>query len=234
MFSFHLWLVSHISLAVGSKTGELEKLSSMRQSGGVSPRSALVFDVSADSQPISSSAQERSVATMLFLLCLQSVTDTPFRVVDEINQGMDPTNERMVFDRIVRSSESGNEAPQYFLVTPKLLPNLSFSDQITVHFVCGGCVGACFSFCFCLYFSFWCSASGLGCLYKISGNSIHSFRARERSRNRVGRKNLLNAFETKIWTNEKYSQLCGVFMIIYFLPVFGKGREAKTPCLFRL
>ena len=31
--------------------------------------------------------QERSVATMLFLLCLQDVTNTPFRVVDEINQG---------------------------------------------------------------------------------------------------------------------------------------------------
>jgi len=31
---------------------------------------------------------------MLYLLCLQNVTDTPFRVVDEINQGMDPANER--------------------------------------------------------------------------------------------------------------------------------------------
>src|SRR4051794_27593738 len=38
--------------------------------------------------------QEKSVATMLFLLCLQTVTYTPFRVVDEINQGMDPQNER--------------------------------------------------------------------------------------------------------------------------------------------
>lgn len=31
----------------------------------------------------------------LYML-LQRVTDTPFRVVDEINQGMDPINERKV------------------------------------------------------------------------------------------------------------------------------------------
>jgi chromosome segregation ATPase len=31
---------------------------------------------------------------MLFLLSLQHVTGTPFRVVDEINQGMDARNER--------------------------------------------------------------------------------------------------------------------------------------------
>jgi len=43
----------------------------------------------------------------------------------------------MIFDKIVRSSDD-NELPQYFLITPKLLPNLKFSDKVTVHFVCNG------------------------------------------------------------------------------------------------
>jgi len=50
---------------------------------------------------LSSSAQsggEKSVATMLYLLSLQEVTTVPFRVVDEINQGMDPTNERRIMN----------------------------------------------------------------------------------------------------------------------------------------
>ncbi|GLI64046.1 hypothetical protein VaNZ11_007207 [Volvox africanus] len=42
------------------------------------------------------SGGERSVATMLYLMALQGVTTTPFRVVDEINQGMDSCNERKV------------------------------------------------------------------------------------------------------------------------------------------
>jgi len=83
------------------------------------------------------SGGERSVATMLFLLCLQHVTGTPFRVVDEINQGMDASNERMVFDRIVSSTLQG-DTPQYFLITPKLLPDLVYSSAITVHFIFNG------------------------------------------------------------------------------------------------
>lgn len=41
-------------------------------------------------------------------------------MVDEINQGMDPKNERQVFSRIVRNS-CGAHRKQYFLITPKLL-----------------------------------------------------------------------------------------------------------------
>ncbi len=36
------------------------------------------------------------MSTILYLIALQDVTVTPFRVVDEINQGMDPINERKV------------------------------------------------------------------------------------------------------------------------------------------
>ena len=50
------------------------------------------------------SGGERSVSTMLYLLALQGVTVTPFRVVDEINQGMDAVNEREVFSQLVRAS----------------------------------------------------------------------------------------------------------------------------------
>lgn len=49
--------------------------------------------------------QEKAVTTMLYLLSMQKVAhEVPFRVVDEINQGMDEKNERIVFDHIVDSS----------------------------------------------------------------------------------------------------------------------------------
>ncbi|MQL92256.1 hypothetical protein Taro_024875, partial [Colocasia esculenta] len=46
------------------QTGELKVLSAHHQSGG-----------------------ERSVSTILYLVSLQDLTNCPFRVVDEINQG---------------------------------------------------------------------------------------------------------------------------------------------------
>jgi len=42
------------------------------------------------------SGGERSLSTMLYLIALQNLTKSPFRVVDEINQGMDEANERHV------------------------------------------------------------------------------------------------------------------------------------------
>jgi hypothetical protein len=66
------------------------------------------------------SGGERSVSTIMFLMALQDMVKSPFRVVDEINQGMDERNERIVFKRIVERSVGPNR-PQYFLITPKLL-----------------------------------------------------------------------------------------------------------------
>ncbi len=63
------------------------------------------------------SGGERSVSTMLYLMALQGTSSCPFRVVDEINQGMDPVNERHVFNLIVNSAAQG---AQYFLLTPKV------------------------------------------------------------------------------------------------------------------
>jgi len=109
------------------------------------------------------SGGERAVSTVMYLMALQELTSSPFRVVDEINQGMDESNERLVFDRIVDSccdcdgdgmhdgdDEERNEdavvvthkstKPQYFLVTPKLLQGLvkMNNDDVTVLLLLNG------------------------------------------------------------------------------------------------
>ena len=69
----------HVLKIVSSRENEtLSQLDSHRQSGG-----------------------ERAVSTIFYLMALQSLARAPFRVVDEINQGMDPRNERIVHERMV-------------------------------------------------------------------------------------------------------------------------------------
>ncbi|GIL71967.1 hypothetical protein Vretimale_599 [Volvox reticuliferus] len=75
------------------------------------------------------SGGERSVSTILYLIALQGVTETPFRVVDEINQGMDPINERKVYKQLVAASTE-KHTPQCFLLTPKLLSGLEYTRDI--------------------------------------------------------------------------------------------------------
>ena len=77
------------------------------------------------------SGGERSVSTMLYLISLQELTNAPFRVVDEINQGMDPVNERKIFKRMTDAA-SKDSTPQTFLLTPKLLNNLKYTEDCTV------------------------------------------------------------------------------------------------------
>jgi chromosome segregation ATPase len=83
------------------------------------------------------SGGERSVSTMLYLISLQDLSRSPFRLVDEINQGMDPHNERMIFERVVHNATS-RDHPQYFLITPKLLPDLHFTKEMVVLFILNG------------------------------------------------------------------------------------------------
>lgn len=64
-------------------TEKLQLLTGQRQSGG-----------------------ERSVSTVLYLMALQNLAKSPFRVVDEINQGMDPRNERMIHEQIVKGASA--------------------------------------------------------------------------------------------------------------------------------
>ncbi|KAJ1675806.1 Structural maintenance of chromosomes protein 5, partial [Spiromyces aspiralis] len=141
-----------IDIYVAFRAGDsLQKLTNNRQSGG-----------------------ERAVSTALYLQALQFLTTAPFRVVDEINQGMDQSNERRVYNRIIETvcaghgvgrpagdratqghcpstpaySEGDEEVKlpgdgagyrsetsrpaQYFLITPKLLPNLRYHERMKV------------------------------------------------------------------------------------------------------
>jgi chromosome segregation ATPase len=96
------------------KEGELHILNSQIQSGG-----------------------ERAVSIAIYLLSLQELTAVPFRCIDEINQGMDADNERRIFNLITQvTEERGNT--QYFLLTPKLLPNLNFPEQCKIFFPFNG------------------------------------------------------------------------------------------------
>ncbi|KAG7388925.1 Structural maintenance of chromosomes protein 5 [Phytophthora pseudosyringae] len=83
------------------------------------------------------SGGEKSVGTIMYLMALQSLTKCPFRVVDEINQGMDVYNERKVFQRITKSS-CGSKLPQYFLITPKLITGLSYHRDTKVMVILNG------------------------------------------------------------------------------------------------
>ncbi|KAK9450439.1 P-loop containing nucleoside triphosphate hydrolase protein [Limtongia smithiae] len=83
------------------------------------------------------SGGERSVSTIFYLMSLQGVTKAPFRVVDEINQGMDPRNERMVHSRMVQVA-CQESSSQYFLITPKLLPGLDYHERMVVHCIYSG------------------------------------------------------------------------------------------------
>ncbi|KAL4127820.1 hypothetical protein PRIC2_006819 [Phytophthora ramorum] len=83
------------------------------------------------------SGGEKSVGTIMYLMALQSLTKCPFRVVDEINQGMDVYNERKVFQRITKSS-CGSKLPQYFLITPKLITGLTYHRDTKVMVILNG------------------------------------------------------------------------------------------------
>ena len=75
-------------------------------------------------------------------MSLQSISSAPFRVVDEINQGMDPLNERRIHTLMVETachtSSPSDHPSQYFLITPKLLPNLDYHPKMRVLCVFNG------------------------------------------------------------------------------------------------
>lgn len=93
------------------KEENLQALSSFRQSGG-----------------------EKSLSTILFLLALQRCENVPFRLADEINQGMDPHNEKKVFDILREMSDNS----QIFIITPKLIEGLEFSETTKAIIIYGG------------------------------------------------------------------------------------------------
>ncbi|KAF2745842.1 structural maintenance of chromosomes protein 5 [Sporormia fimetaria CBS 119925] len=83
------------------------------------------------------SGGERAVSTIFYLMALQDLARSPFRVVDEINQGMDPRNERMVHERMVDIA-CQERTSQYFLITPKLLSDLKFHPKMKIHCIASG------------------------------------------------------------------------------------------------
>ena len=70
---------------------------------------------------------------------MQTMSQAPFRLVDEINQGMDATNECNIFRQVCRTSCIMDEVvPQTFVISPKLLTNLEYTEGSTVHVVFSG------------------------------------------------------------------------------------------------
>ena len=55
----------------------------------------------------------------------------PFSLVDEINQGMDARAERAVHNSLVDVT-CKQDSGQYFLITPKLLPDLMYHERMKV------------------------------------------------------------------------------------------------------
>ena len=99
------------------------------------------------------SGGERAVSTIFYLMSLQTLTKSPFRIVDEINQGMDPRNERLVHKRMVEiacntgasasqdgstGASLGSGGSQYFLITPKLLHDLTYARGMRVLCIASG------------------------------------------------------------------------------------------------
>ncbi|GAA5978970.1 hypothetical protein JCM10908_002752 [Rhodotorula pacifica] len=87
---------------------QLHELSGHRQSGG-----------------------ERALTTVTYLLALAELARAPFALVDEINQGMDQRAERNMHKMLVETTCS-HDVGQYFLLTPKLLPDLVYHPKMKV------------------------------------------------------------------------------------------------------
>ncbi|KAF3988211.1 hypothetical protein FT663_03525 [Candidozyma haemuli var. vulneris] len=85
----------------------------------------------------SQSGGERAVSTIFFIMSLQGLTNAPIRIVDEINQGMDPKNEKMAHKYLVHTACKTSRS-QHFLVTPKLLTGLYYHEDMAVHCIFTG------------------------------------------------------------------------------------------------
>ncbi|KRZ73932.1 Structural maintenance of chromosomes protein 5 [Trichinella papuae] len=90
------------------------------------------------------SGGERCVSTMLYMLALQKSCKVPFRFLDEINQGVDEQNERLLMQLInsivqeLKSDTVGDHSTctsQYFLLSPKVLREGNYGDYCKVGFV---------------------------------------------------------------------------------------------------
>ncbi|GFZ45363.1 hypothetical protein JCM24511_03089 [Saitozyma sp. JCM 24511] len=126
-----------IEILVSYRDGDnLAILTGSHQSGGVSvaPRSSQAVR---HRRTLLMPPQERSLATVTYLMSLSEMARTPFSLVDEINQGLDQRAERNVHNQLVEVT-CGSDAGQYFLITPKLLTGLSYHRKMRVLIVNNG------------------------------------------------------------------------------------------------
>lgn len=98
----------------------------------------------AELRPISfagNSGGEKMCCTMLFCfsLMLEEERIPPFLFVDELNQGLDPSNEMKIM-KMMFEDALNDSAPQSFVITPKLLLNLPFHEQTKTHIIFNGTV----------------------------------------------------------------------------------------------
>ncbi|GAA5860547.1 hypothetical protein JCM1840_000294 [Sporobolomyces johnsonii] len=77
------------------------------------------------------SGGERALTTVTYLLALADLARAPFALVDEINQGMDQRAERNMHKMLVETT-CKDDVGQYFLLTPKLLPDLVYHPRMKV------------------------------------------------------------------------------------------------------
>lgn len=98
----------------------------------------------AELRPISftgNSGGEKMCCTMLFCfsLLLEEERIPPFVFVDELNQGLDPSNEMKIMAMMFEDARNPT-APQSFVITPKLLLDLPFHEQTKTHIIFNGSV----------------------------------------------------------------------------------------------
>ncbi|AFZ81403.1 RecF/RecN/SMC N terminal domain-containing protein [Theileria equi strain WA] len=110
------------------------------------------FSREKDLLPLTTSYQsggERGVTTMVYILAVQYITKNAFFVIDEINQGLDSHYERKLMTLLLDDAIDFREevsydskkaklgSPQYFILTPQLIPGIDLR-KATLHFPLNG------------------------------------------------------------------------------------------------
>ncbi|KAJ8902123.1 hypothetical protein NDN08_006531 [Rhodosorus marinus] len=84
------------------------------------------------------SGGEQMMATMIYIFALQRLTpNAAFRIVDEMNQGVDQRNERALMGMMIDHATTG-ESQQTFIITPKLLEGLPLGPKVIPHVLLNG------------------------------------------------------------------------------------------------
>ncbi|NXI92131.1 SMC6 protein, partial [Psophia crepitans] len=77
------------------------------------------------------SGGERSFSTVCFVLSLWSITESPFRCLDEFDVYMDMVNRRIAMDMILKVADS-QQHRQFILLTPQTMSSLPASSRIRI------------------------------------------------------------------------------------------------------